>query len=108
MNANEGTIYLLHFDSPFGHARHYTGWAKDLEARIAEHRAGRGSNLIKHVLAAGIDFVLATTLTGDRNRERQLKNRGGAAKWCPVCKAEDEMDQPADAHEMRPYIFGEE
>jgi hypothetical protein len=25
MAAVTGTVYLLHFDRPFGHARHYTG-----------------------------------------------------------------------------------
>jgi len=25
MAAVTGTVYLIHFDSPFGHARHYTG-----------------------------------------------------------------------------------
>jgi hypothetical protein len=32
-----GMVYLLHFDRPFRHARHYCGWTTDLAARLAEH-----------------------------------------------------------------------
>ena len=39
--ANElGTIYLLHFDRPYRHARHYTGWTEDLLDRLDRHAAG--------------------------------------------------------------------
>ena len=41
-----GTIYLLHFSTPYRHAKYYIGWTKDLEARLQEHRAGRGARLI--------------------------------------------------------------
>ena len=30
-----GTIYLLHFDRPYRHARYYLGWASDLNSRLA-------------------------------------------------------------------------
>lgn len=83
-----GTIYLLHFDEPFGHARHYLGWAHRLDARLAHHERGTGANLLKHVRAAGISWTLARTWNGDRHLERRLKNRGGAARHCPICKAE--------------------
>ncbi|HEV2344502.1 MAG TPA: hypothetical protein VGS97_10455 [Actinocrinis sp.] len=43
--ATVGTVYLPHFDAPFGHAKHYTGWSADLPARLAEHGAGRGARL---------------------------------------------------------------
>jgi len=38
-----GLIYLLHFDRSYRHARHYLGYTEDIEARLAAHRAGRGS-----------------------------------------------------------------
>jgi predicted GIY-YIG superfamily endonuclease len=81
-----GTVYLLHFTSPYRHARHYRGWTSDLEARLAEHRAGRGARLIAVITAAGIGFVVAKTEPGTRRRERQLKQRG-ASRDCPVCIA---------------------
>lgn len=84
----DGTVYLLHFDAPFGHARHYLGWASNLDARLEHHERGTGANLLRHVRAAGIGWSLARTWQGDRHLERRLKNRGGAARVCPVCKQE--------------------
>jgi predicted GIY-YIG superfamily endonuclease len=81
-----GTVYLLHFDEPFGHARHYCGWASDLHARLAHHAAGTGANLLRHVAAAGIGWTLVRTWPGDRREERRLKRRGGATDRCPACR----------------------
>jgi predicted GIY-YIG superfamily endonuclease len=81
-----GFVYLLHFDTGFGHARHYTGWAAELAARLNHHASGSGARLLYHVRAAGIGWSLARTWSGvDRNFERLLKNRGGAARRCPIC-----------------------
>lgn len=80
-----GTVYLLHFDRPYKHARHYRGWARDLPARLADHEAGRGARLIAVITAAGIGYELARTWPGTRYRERQLKRMGGAARQCPIC-----------------------
>jgi predicted GIY-YIG superfamily endonuclease len=80
-----GTCYLLHFSQPYKHARHYSGTAADLQARLAEHQAGRGSRLLAVVKAAGITWTLARTWPGGRARERQLKNQGGASRRCPEC-----------------------
>ncbi|WP_433562312.1 hypothetical protein ACQP1O_33175 [Nocardia sp. CA-151230] len=79
-----GTVYLLHFEHPFRHARHYTGWTTDLDARLAEHKAGRGARLLE-VLRNGIGWKLARTWSGTRGRERQLKREGGASRRCPKC-----------------------
>ena len=35
--AYAGTVYLLHFDRPYRHARHYVGWTVDLPGRMSEH-----------------------------------------------------------------------
>ncbi len=43
--AAAGTVYLLHFDRPYVHAGHYTGWTTDLPARLAEHASGHGARL---------------------------------------------------------------
>jgi len=95
-----GTIYLLHFDEPFGHALHYLGWASpgNLGNRLAHHAAGTGANLPRHVAKAGIGWRLARTWTGDRTRERQLKARGHR-RACPVCRPELEarlLTRPGD------------
>lgn len=79
------TVYLLHFDRPYKHARHYTGFSSNLDARLAEHAAGQGARLLAVVKAAGIDWTLARTWTGDIAREYQLKRQGGASRRCPMC-----------------------
>src|SRR5438105_4055488 len=81
-----GTVYLVHFDSPFGHARHYTGWAANLEGRLWHHANATGANLLRHVRAAGIGWTLARTWQATRRKERSLKNSGGASRYCPICK----------------------
>jgi predicted GIY-YIG superfamily endonuclease len=82
-----GTVYLFHFDQRYEHAGHYTGWAEDLDHRVAEHQAGRGARLIEVITQAGISFRLARTWPGvTRARERQLKRQGGASRHCPICQ----------------------
>lgn len=85
MGARTGTVYLIHFDRPYKHAKHYTGWTDNLERRLAEHRAGTGARLMAVIKEAGIGWQLARTWEGTRARERQLKQRG-ASRHCPVCK----------------------
>ncbi|WP_458686402.1 hypothetical protein [Nocardia tengchongensis] len=80
-----GTVYLLHFDRPYRHARHYTGWTSDLDNRLAEHRAERGARLLEVLRDNGIGWELARTWDGTRARERQLKREGGASRRCPKC-----------------------
>lgn len=84
-------VYLIHFDRPFRHAKHYTGYSRDkktLPHRIEHHRNGTGSRLMAAVSAAGIGFkVVRTWDDGDRNKERRLKRSGGASRYCPICKA---------------------
>jgi hypothetical protein len=91
-----GTIYLLHFDEPFGHARHYLGWAKTLEHRLAVHGKAHGSALMRAVAAAGIGWRLARTWPGDRHRERQLKNQGSRARLCPICRDDSQGALPLE------------
>lgn len=80
-----GTVYLIHFDAPYKHARHYLGFTKDLSSRIKAHADGHGARLIAVIDAAGIGWQLARTWEGTRARERQIKNQGGAAGVCPMC-----------------------
>lgn len=81
-----GTIYLLHFDRPLKHAKHYLGWTRDLESRLADHRAGSGSRLLAACKREGIGFSLSRTWSPpNRHRERQIKNQGGLSRSCPMC-----------------------
>jgi predicted GIY-YIG superfamily endonuclease len=80
-----GTVYLLHFDRPYGHAAHYTGWTTDLSARLAEHANGHGARLLAVAKSVGIGWTLARTWNGTRAVERALKRQGGASRRCPLC-----------------------
>jgi hypothetical protein len=80
-----GVVYLIHLDQPVGHAQHYTGWYQD-PRRLEHHRQGTGAKLLAVAAQRGIGWRVVQEIPGDRNLERQLKNRGGARKRCPVCK----------------------
>lgn len=84
-------VYLLHFDRPLHHAKHYIGFTRDLETRIALHRKPNGSShhaLMRAVYRAGIGFTVARVWPdGDRELERKLKARKSAPRLCPICKA---------------------
>lgn len=81
-----GTVYLLHFERPYKHARHYLGWTRDLDARLADHRAGSGARLLAVLKAEGIGFTLARVWSpATRRRERQIKTQGGLSRSCPAC-----------------------
>jgi len=82
-------VYLLHFDQRYQHAGHYTGWADDLDHRLAQHQRGAGARLVEVITQAGIGFRLARVWSGaSRARERSLKNSGGASRYCPICQDE--------------------
>jgi predicted GIY-YIG superfamily endonuclease len=80
-----GTVYLIHFDEPYRHARHYTGWTRNLDARLEAHREGYGARLMEVIRDAGITWRLARTWPGTRDRERAIKARHNAPRLCPQC-----------------------
>ncbi len=91
MTDHRGIVYLIHFKTPFKHARHYIGFCEfgNLEKRMEKHRNGNGSKLMAAVTAAGIEWEVAKIWENvDRGFERQLKNRNGASRFCPFCKDE--------------------
>jgi hypothetical protein len=83
------TVYLLHLEPAYRHARHYLGsTARELVAdRIAEHVAGRGSPLVRAAVEAGSTVELVRTWTGGRQLERRLKDRHESPRLCPRCRA---------------------
>lgn len=83
--SRSGTIYLIHFETPYKHARHYLGWTTDLNARLVRHANGTGARLMEVITEAGISWQLARTWSGTRSRERRLKRQGGASRKCPLC-----------------------
>lgn len=82
-------VYLIHFDRPYKHARHYIGYTENLDQRFHEHEHNtHGARLLQVVKEAGINFEVVRTWPGDRTLERRLKNQKNAWRLCPVCRAE--------------------
>src|SRR5688572_11787332 len=104
-NSYMGTVYLLHFDRPYKHARHYTGWTLHLEERLAEHAAGHGARLLAVVREAGINWTLARTWKGTRHRERRIKNQGGASRFCPMCGITPQPERPLHGRRDQQVIW---
>lgn len=82
-----GQVYVLHFEPAFRHARHYIGFAVNAEKRIRQHRLGlsKCGKLPAAAVAAGCELQVAAIAPGSRWYERWLKNRGSAARVCPIC-----------------------
>lgn len=79
------TVYLIHFDTPYKYARHYLGSAQDLDARLAQHRAGTGARLMQVITQAGIGWRVARTWEGGRGTEWALKRYKNSPRLCPIC-----------------------
>jgi hypothetical protein len=94
--AHNGIVYLLHFDRSYRHAGDYIGFTQNLEQRLEEHRAGRGSPLIAAAIADGIQFELAAIWEGDRHAERRLhRQKNTRARLCPICAAGEPYAEPS-------------
>jgi hypothetical protein len=87
MTGEIGIVYLVCFQRPLAHARHYKGWCKvgGLDRRMSEHLRGKsGASIMEAVAKAGIGFDLVVTWDGTRDDERRLKAHG-AVRHCPRC-----------------------
>lgn len=91
-----GTVYILHIEPPYKHARHYVGWvkARDEDAvsrRLRTHMQGRGARLLKVAIAAGCHIYIGQRFPGKtRAYERCLKDRltgHPLEHYCVVCKS---------------------
>ena len=78
-------VYLLHFERPYHHARHYLGSTHDLETRLQQHRTGQGATLMRVITQAGIPWTVARVWQGNRTLERAFKLRKNAPRLCPLC-----------------------
>lgn len=88
----EGTVYLLHLDTPYRSAsgyewQHYIGHARRgyLVMRLEKHAAGQGARFLQVARAAGCTWHLARAWPGGYEREKQIKKQGGASRLCPSC-----------------------
>lgn len=79
-------VYLIHFDQPLQHARHYVGFANDVDGRLWNHRHNKGANILKVLNRLGIKYdIVRVWDDADRTFERHLKNCKHTPRYCPVC-----------------------
>lgn len=91
----KGIVYLLHFTTPYLHARHYMGaTGLSLDERLGAHRglndAGRPAKLLSALLGAGGDFVVADVWETETRAEafeleRHLKRFHAPGRVCSIC-----------------------
>ena len=96
LTGSKFTVYVLHFDKPYWQAgrascQHYVGYTKDLEGRLAKHRNGNGSKLVRYANSQGIGWRLALaeeypSQVEARRRELWIKRNGSSKKLCPICR----------------------
>ncbi len=78
-------VYLIHFDKPLHHARHYVGFSEDLPGRIQKHRNGQGAAFMKAIAKEHISWHVSHIWDGDRTFERMVKDQHHASHLCPTC-----------------------
>lgn len=88
-------VYVIHFDTPYKHAKHYTGIAINVPKRIKEHRGGYGARLLQVLKEHNIDFQYAIinqfeNFSEAHAEEKRLKDKVKQPKrYCPFCKGEN-------------------
>lgn len=106
------TVYLLHFQTPYKHARHYLGWTKnDLQLRLNHHANGTGAGLTRAASEAGIPWVTARIWeNATHDFERKLHSRNENPSLCPICNPDGwsrlanlETHQPQDTTQEIPF-----
>lgn len=90
-------VFLLHFDEPFWHARHYAGYAVGTGRGASYARAIAGCTalgpheLVMAVQASGIGIRVADVFVGEgRALQRRLRSSHNLARHCPICTREAE------------------
>jgi predicted GIY-YIG superfamily endonuclease len=84
-------VYVIHFDKPYKHAKHYTGIAKNVEKRMKLHRSGNGSKLMAVLNRNNIGFKYNIIAEYDgyseaKTHEKHLKTKvKKPQRHCPIC-----------------------
>lgn len=91
-------VYLIHFDRPLSHARHYLGVCRSIHRRLDRHARGHGSRIMRALTAEAIGWRLARLwvispdeaedrqdITLAHEVERHLKSAHQHSRVCPIC-----------------------
>ena len=86
-------LFLLHFDPPYQHARHYLGYAVGTgrgaayARRIAAGTALGPHELVMAAQADGCTIHVADVLHGEgRATQRRLRANGSLSRFCHYCR----------------------
>jgi predicted GIY-YIG superfamily endonuclease len=90
--------YLLHFETPYKHARHYLGSTQNLQARLMQHQSGTGARLMEVITQAGIRWHVARTWEGGRDVEQILKTQKNSPRLCPTCQQQRLTNRILSSH----------
>lgn len=85
-----GVVYLIHFDRPYRHARHYMGYTSEagLDKRLDAHARGNGARLMQVITDAGITWRLARVWENATRRDERRRKGRGLKPLCPICRKE--------------------
>jgi len=87
-------LYVIHFDKPYKHAKHYTGICINVDKRMKQHAMGTRSRLMRVLKENDIGFQYAVineypTFSEAHAEEHRLKHKvKQPKKYCPFCKGE--------------------
>lgn len=99
---NFSGVYLICFDRPYKHARHYLGWAKNIDERVREHKNGTGARLLAVIREAGIGWrVVRVWKEADRAVESRFKHSHDRVSLCPICGEERRQKKLRQRNESR-------
>ena len=86
-------LYLLHFNEPLSHAKHYLGSCEDVSDRVDRHHRGAGAKITRAVREKGIGWTIAAVFAiregcskTRREIERHAKQRKNSCSYCPICR----------------------
>lgn len=80
-------VYLLYYNKPIHHAKHYMGCTSNLSNRIKCHRNGNSkAHLPMAFHKLGIGFEVSRIWDGDFALEKKLKKYKNNRRLCPFCQ----------------------
>ena len=92
VTSTKNVVYLLHFDRPLCHAKHYMGSSADLLARLGQHASGHGARLMGVITELGITWRLSRVWQFETLKEARLaesrykRTYKNSCKLCPICR----------------------
>lgn len=87
-----GWLYVIHFDKPLKHARHYLGSTHNPFQRLEAHATGNGARLTEVLKELGEAWKLAALYEVNdnipvtlREIEAVVKTQANGPRFCPIC-----------------------